>query len=129
MPRPGAPIRPRGPGRRCERRSASGTSPSADQAFHATIVDAAGNEILAELYQRLRDRQLRMGETTLRLSPRWAQMALTEHAVVDPGGSVTARELCLSVPSAVGSPPGVIVGVVGSPATPRYGGGATCRRG
>ncbi|MGC5030979.1 GntR family transcriptional regulator [Micromonospora sp. DT229] len=53
---------------------------AADRAFHATVVDAAGNEILAELYQRLRDRQLRMGETTFRLSPRWAQMALTDHA-------------------------------------------------
>ncbi|TCC00226.1 GntR family transcriptional regulator [Micromonospora zingiberis] len=53
---------------------------AADRAFHATVVDAAGNEILAELYQRLRDRQLRMGETTFRFSPRWADMALTEHA-------------------------------------------------
>ncbi|MEV6693831.1 GntR family transcriptional regulator [Micromonospora sp. NPDC051196] len=53
---------------------------AADRAFHATVVDAAGNEILAELYQRLRDRQLRMGETTFRLSPRWAEMALTDHA-------------------------------------------------
>ena len=53
---------------------------AADRAFHATVVDAAGNEILAELYQRLRDRQLRMGETTFRLSPRWADMALTDHA-------------------------------------------------
>ncbi|MGK5740513.1 GntR family transcriptional regulator [Micromonospora sp. URMC 103] len=53
---------------------------AADRAFHATVVDAAGNEILAELYQRLRDRQLRMGEATFRLSPRWAEAALTEHA-------------------------------------------------
>ncbi|MFI6262793.1 GntR family transcriptional regulator [Micromonospora sp. NPDC051006] len=53
---------------------------AADRAFHATVVDAAGNEILAELYQRLRDRQLRMGETSVRLSPGWADVALTEHA-------------------------------------------------
>ncbi|MDT0533031.1 GntR family transcriptional regulator [Micromonospora sp. DSM 115977] len=52
----------------------------ADRAFHATVVDAAGNEILAELYQRLRDRQLRMGEASFRLSPGWAETALTEHA-------------------------------------------------
>ncbi|MEW2379652.1 GntR family transcriptional regulator [Micromonospora sp. NPDC047812] len=52
----------------------------ADRAFHATLVDAAGNEILAELYQRLRDRQLRMGEASFRLSPGWAETALTEHA-------------------------------------------------
>ncbi|MFI7026913.1 GntR family transcriptional regulator [Micromonospora sp. NPDC049900] len=53
---------------------------AADRAFHATVVDAAGNEILAELYQRLRDRQVRMGEASFRLSPRWAEAALTEHA-------------------------------------------------
>ncbi|GIJ20938.1 GntR family transcriptional regulator [Micromonospora lutea] len=53
---------------------------AADRAFHATVVDAAGNRILAELYQRLRDRQLRMGEASFRLSPRWAETALTEHA-------------------------------------------------
>ncbi|MFG3701075.1 GntR family transcriptional regulator [Micromonospora sp. NPDC047620] len=52
----------------------------ADRAFHAIVVDAAGNEILAELYQRLRDRQLRMGEASFRLSPGWAETALTEHA-------------------------------------------------
>ncbi|WBB68648.1 GntR family transcriptional regulator [Micromonospora sp. WMMD812] len=53
---------------------------AADRAFHAAVVDAAGNEILAELYQRLRDRQLRMGEASFRLSPGWAEVALTEHA-------------------------------------------------
>ncbi|MEV0810091.1 GntR family transcriptional regulator [Micromonospora sp. NPDC050200] len=52
----------------------------ADRAFHAGVVEAAGNEILAELYHRLRDRQLRMGEASFRLSPGWAEAALTEHA-------------------------------------------------
>ncbi|MEV0723599.1 GntR family transcriptional regulator [Micromonospora purpureochromogenes] len=52
----------------------------ADRAFHASVVEAAGNEILAELYHRLRDRQLRMGEASFRLSPGWARVALTEHA-------------------------------------------------
>ncbi|MBO4210829.1 GntR family transcriptional regulator, partial [Micromonospora echinofusca] len=52
----------------------------ADRAFHASVVEAAGNEILAELYHRLRDRQLRMGETSFRLSPGWARVALAEHA-------------------------------------------------
>ncbi|SCG36414.1 GntR family transcriptional regulator [Micromonospora coxensis] len=52
----------------------------ADRAFHAGVVEAAGNEILAELYHRLRDRQLRMGEASFRLSPGWAEVALTEHA-------------------------------------------------
>ncbi|MCW3819257.1 GntR family transcriptional regulator [Micromonospora sp. DR5-3] len=53
---------------------------AADRAFHATVVEAAGNEILAELYQRLRDRQLRMGEASFRLSPDWAEVVLAEHA-------------------------------------------------
>lgn len=53
---------------------------AADRAFHATVVEAAGNEILAELYHRLRDRQLRMGEASFRLTPGWAEVALTEHA-------------------------------------------------
>ncbi|PWU59930.1 GntR family transcriptional regulator [Micromonospora globispora] len=53
---------------------------AADRAFHATVVEAAGNEILAELYHRLRDRQLRMGEAGFRLSPGWAEVVLAEHA-------------------------------------------------
>ncbi|GHJ16787.1 GntR family transcriptional regulator [Micromonospora sp. AKA38] len=53
---------------------------AADRAFHAAVVEAAGNEILAELYHRLRDRQLRMGEAGFRLSPGWAEVALAEHA-------------------------------------------------
>ncbi|WP_091643645.1 GntR family transcriptional regulator [Micromonospora pallida] len=51
----------------------------ADRAFHATVVEAAGNEILAELYQRLRDRQLLMGEAFFRLSPGRAEKAIAEH--------------------------------------------------
>ncbi|MFE9689400.1 GntR family transcriptional regulator [Micromonospora sp. NPDC005806] len=53
---------------------------AADRAFHATVVEAAGNEILAELYHRLRDRQIRMGEAGFRLSPGWAEVVLAEHA-------------------------------------------------
>ncbi|MFG1954401.1 GntR family transcriptional regulator [Micromonospora sp. NPDC048830] len=53
---------------------------AADRAFHAAVVETAGNEILAELYHRLRDRQVRMGEASFRLSPGWAQVVLAEHA-------------------------------------------------
>lgn len=53
---------------------------AADRAFHATVVGAAGNEILAEQYHRLRDRQIRMGGAGFRLSPGWAEVVLTEHA-------------------------------------------------
>jgi DNA-binding GntR family transcriptional regulator len=38
---------------------------SADQAFHAEIVAAAGNAILSDLYHGLRERQLRMGAVNL----------------------------------------------------------------
>lgn len=41
---------------------------AADRDFHATIVAAAGNAILDRLYATLRDRQLRMGAATIRLS-------------------------------------------------------------
>jgi DNA-binding GntR family transcriptional regulator len=38
---------------------------AADRAFHAEIVAAAGNEIIADLYRSLRERQLRMGTVNL----------------------------------------------------------------
>ena len=38
---------------------------AADRAFHAAIVTAAGNEIIANLYRSLRERQLRMGTVNL----------------------------------------------------------------
>ncbi len=38
---------------------------AADRAFHAEIVSAAGNEIIATLYRSLRERQLRMGTVNL----------------------------------------------------------------
>ena len=51
----------------------------ADRAFHAAVVEAAGNRILADLYHRLRDRQMRMGVATLRLLPERKDQALAEH--------------------------------------------------
>ena len=51
----------------------------ADRAFHATVVDAAGNRILADLYHRLRDRQMRMGVAAFRLSRDRMDQALAEH--------------------------------------------------
>jgi DNA-binding FadR family transcriptional regulator len=36
----------------------------ADRCFHRTLVAAAGNEILTQLYDSLRDRQLRMARLT-----------------------------------------------------------------
>jgi DNA-binding GntR family transcriptional regulator len=51
----------------------------ADRAFHAAVVDAAGNRILADLYHRLRDRQMRMGVAAFRASPDRMRQAVAEH--------------------------------------------------
>jgi DNA-binding GntR family transcriptional regulator len=51
----------------------------ADRAFHAAIVDAAGNQILADLYHRLRDRQMRMGVASFRIAPERMDQAIAEH--------------------------------------------------
>jgi DNA-binding GntR family transcriptional regulator len=51
----------------------------ADRAFHATVVDFAGNRILADLYHRLRDRQMRMGVAAMRISPDRMARALADH--------------------------------------------------
>jgi DNA-binding GntR family transcriptional regulator len=52
----------------------------ADRAFHAAVVDTAGNRILADLYHRLRDRQMRMGVAVIRISPDRMGRALGDHA-------------------------------------------------
>ena len=54
----------------------------ADRAFHATVVTAAGNRILADLYHRLRDRQMRMGVASLRLEPVRMDHAVHDHAAL-----------------------------------------------
>lgn len=53
---------------------------AADRAFHAEIVRNAGNEILSKLYDRLRDRQLRMGVAVLEANPDRIAQNITEHA-------------------------------------------------
>jgi DNA-binding GntR family transcriptional regulator len=53
---------------------------AADREFHATIVAADGNSILIKVYAGLRDRQLRMGATTMRTAdgqPDSVRMAVT----------------------------------------------------
>jgi DNA-binding GntR family transcriptional regulator len=52
---------------------------AADRAFHATVVDDAGNAILAELYQRLRDRQMRIGIAAMRVEPERMAEAVAAH--------------------------------------------------
>jgi DNA-binding GntR family transcriptional regulator len=53
---------------------------AADRAFHEAVVAGGGNAILAELYQRLRDRQMRIGITAMRLEPERMDHAVADHA-------------------------------------------------
>lgn len=54
----------------------------ADRGFHAAIVRAAGNRILAQLYDQLRDRQLRMGVATMHAEPSRVAKNVTEHTEI-----------------------------------------------
>ncbi|WP_067976025.1 GntR family transcriptional regulator [Nocardiopsis trehalosi] len=53
----------------------------ADREFHRAVVAAAGNTILTELYDALRDRQLRMMEEGARTADRM-RANITEHAAI-----------------------------------------------
>ncbi|MEW2412444.1 GntR family transcriptional regulator [Streptomyces sp. NPDC046866] len=55
---------------------------TADRCFHAEIVRTAGNQILARLYDQLRDRQLRMGVALLHAHPERIERTLAEHAEI-----------------------------------------------
>jgi DNA-binding GntR family transcriptional regulator len=55
---------------------------AADRGFHAEIVRAAGNRILAHLYDQLRDRQLRMGVATMHAEPSRVAKNIAEHAEI-----------------------------------------------
>ncbi|MEV5873747.1 GntR family transcriptional regulator [Streptomyces sp. NPDC052101] len=50
-----------------------------DRNFHAEIVRSGGNEILSRLYDRLRDRQLRMGVAVMHSHPDRIAKTLAEH--------------------------------------------------
>ena len=51
----------------------------ADRAFHEAIVEAAGNEILAKLYDSLRDRQVRMGVKSIQVAPARMDSSIVDH--------------------------------------------------
>jgi DNA-binding GntR family transcriptional regulator len=53
-----------------------------DRAFHRTIVGKAGNPVLAEFYESLRDRQVRMGLRAVANENKRAQTVLAEHAAI-----------------------------------------------
>jgi DNA-binding GntR family transcriptional regulator len=52
----------------------------ADREFHGLLVAATGNQVITDLYAALRDRQVRMGLTTLRRDPHRIDRILEEHA-------------------------------------------------
>ncbi|WP_238162851.1 GntR family transcriptional regulator [Kribbella capetownensis] len=51
----------------------------ADRAFHEAIVGAAGNQILAKLYNSLRDRQVRMGVPGIEMQPARMDKSIASH--------------------------------------------------
>jgi DNA-binding GntR family transcriptional regulator len=54
----------------------------ADRAFHAFLIEAAGNSILHDVYGSLRDRQMRMiGESAVR-EPARMEAILAEHSEI-----------------------------------------------
>ncbi|MFF4650193.1 GntR family transcriptional regulator [Streptomyces sp. NPDC001380] len=53
---------------------------AADRAFHHAVVAAAGNRILEQLYDRLRDRQLRMGVQVMHVRPERVRLNISDHA-------------------------------------------------
>ncbi|MEU4198203.1 GntR family transcriptional regulator [Kribbella sp. NPDC026611] len=65
---------------RAHRRSGDAKSfLEADRAFHEAIVGAAGNLILAKLYNSLRDRQVRMGVPGIEMQPARMDKSITAH--------------------------------------------------
>ncbi|MFD2056625.1 GntR family transcriptional regulator [Mesorhizobium calcicola] len=56
-----------------------------DREFHRTIVRAAGNPVLADFYESLRDRQLRMGVHVITISGGRGDSVLAEHAAIVEG--------------------------------------------
>jgi DNA-binding GntR family transcriptional regulator len=54
----------------------------ADRAFHAAIVEAAGNHILDRQYEALRDRQQRIAATTIARDPTRIARFIAEHGEI-----------------------------------------------
>lgn len=53
-----------------------------DREFHLTLVKGVGNRTLADLYESLRDRQLRMGTIAVYSVPSRFEQVLAEHAAI-----------------------------------------------
>ncbi|MEV6416196.1 GntR family transcriptional regulator [Kribbella sp. NPDC051718] len=64
----------------------------ADRVFHEAIVGAAGNEILAKLYNSLRDRQVRMGVPGIEMQPARMDKSIAAHQeMIDALGGNSAK--------------------------------------
>jgi DNA-binding GntR family transcriptional regulator len=53
-----------------------------DRSFHRTIVRQAGNPVLAQFYESLRERQVRMGLRAVANAENRARMVLAEHSAI-----------------------------------------------
>jgi DNA-binding GntR family transcriptional regulator len=69
-----------------------------DRAFHRALVRRAGNPVLAEFYESLRERQIRMGVLAVASEENRARTVLDEHAAIvraladgDPGDALSAH--------------------------------------
>ncbi|MDQ3629373.1 MAG: GntR family transcriptional regulator [Actinomycetota bacterium] len=57
-----------------------GAFSAADRAFHELIVAASGNEILTRLYRSMRERQICINATAMRVSDERMDLAIADHA-------------------------------------------------
>jgi DNA-binding GntR family transcriptional regulator len=85
-----------------------------DRAFHRAIVRTAGNPVLSEFYETLRDRQVRMGLRAIAAAHDRASGVLAEHTAIldavrsaDPGAAAKAVAAHLSTTLAALHLPGV----------------------
>jgi DNA-binding GntR family transcriptional regulator len=60
----------------------SGAFIDADRRFHRVIVQAAGNPVLNDFYESLRDRQIRMGLRAVTSRPDRGQAVIDEHTAI-----------------------------------------------
>jgi DNA-binding GntR family transcriptional regulator len=69
-----------------------------DRRFHRTIVRAAGNQVLADFYELLRDRQMRMGLIAIAAAEDRQRLVLDEHAAITAGiGHASSKEAAAAI--------------------------------
>jgi len=100
----------------------SGAFIEADRRFHRAIVQTAGNPVLADFYESLRDRQIRMGLRAVRSRPDRGQAVIDEHTAIiealqagDADGAVAVVESHLMNTSVALRHPMALLGVNSRP--------------